>query len=253
MRNHGWGAAVVLALGCSGAPSSTVPADAARFPHQDGAISGQDDTARLGVSGRGVPSGTGDASQAGGAGSGDAGAAAPDAGELAAGAGGSAAAGGQGGAGASAGVGGVTPPVAGSAGCADPRYPDDDGDGFGATDSERSCLGRSDSADDCDDSDPDVRPDQTRTFTVARAGGGFDYDCDGDETGDDLLGLCPDTSGAEVVPGSVGWVALCGESSVNGCLSWLYTAPPACGEEGRWKQNAAACPGTNVPKIRGCR
>lgn len=34
---------------------------------------------------------------------------------------------------------------------------------------------------DCDDNDPDVHPGQTRFFTVPRADGSFDYDCDGIE------------------------------------------------------------------------
>lgn len=46
----------------------------------------------------------------------------------------------------------------------------------------RKYIDSKDAVLDCDDTDPDVHPNQKKYFTEPRADGTFDYDCDGDET-----------------------------------------------------------------------
>lgn len=70
---------------------------------------------------------------------------------------------------------------------------------------------------DCDDDDDRAFPGQTEYFTTARTSGGFDFDCDGEESKID------DTQGGECAPdwwscGGTGWVG----------------GVPDCGDPGTW-------------------
>lgn len=87
---------------------------------------------------------------------------------------------------------------------------------------------------DCDDSDPNVHPKQTKFFTEARSNGTFDYDCDGVETkrygaGADfrVCKSCPN-------PGGICSVGLAPSSDSCDVVSGAFQGilPPACGEEG---------------------
>lgn len=265
MRLGWWRAAAWLALGCSGSAAGVgnVPIDDTDPPRQaDGAADdGSGSTARLsgaGAAGR-DESGAGSTAPPGGGVGGTLG---PSTGGGAAGLGGAGGAagagsgglGGSSGSGGSGGAGSGGAGSGGSAGCAVPRYTDADGDGYGdaATAAHCTALGPVVGGD-CDDADPDVHPEQTRAFSEPRADGSFDYDCDGLEDGNDELGTCPDTSGAEPVPGSEGWIEVCGLATSSGCESVLYEAPPACGKEGAWKTNAASCDGVTAVVRRRCR
>lgn len=62
-------------------------------------------------------------------------------------------------------------------------HPDTDLDGYGQADGQVFCVGGYPgplvpNGTDCDDAAANVRPNQTAYFTVARAGGTFDYNCD---------------------------------------------------------------------------
>lgn len=118
----------------------------------------------------------------------------------------------------------------------DPGESDGDRDGF------TPCGG------DCSDVDPAARPDQTAHYSVARADGSFDWDCDGVETwrwADTwTVGLCPDGCDGEVQ----GWAAY----------------PPACGTPSAWFEgcvaevqddsSAVACRAASVlGKLQECR
>lgn len=101
-------------------------------------------------------------------------------------------------------------------------YNDDDGDGYAGAPGVCTCgptpTHSSDFQGDCNDADPNVYPFQTETFSVPRANGTYDYNCDGadrprwPEDGD--CG-CPDSFLAPT-PFVEGWVG----------------DPPACGEYG---------------------
>ena len=97
-------------------------------------------------------------------------------------------------------------------------------------------------ATDCNDADPDIRPNQTTFFEAPHAGGTFDYDCDGVETlSDTRFGAC----------------GLVVHTCVGG-PGWTSPTPPGCGEAGT---KLLYCTGTSPPgcssasesAIQGCR
>lgn len=99
-------------------------------------------------------------------------------------------------------------------------YRDRDRDGFGATSgSKLACarpagyVGR---GGDCDDSDQDVHPGQTRFFGSARNAGGYDYNCDGREERNQTH------------------VANCQRSGWNCVGDGWQGSVPACGKEARF-------------------
>ena len=99
-------------------------------------------------------------------------------------------------------------------------YRDRDGDRYGTDDDEAHLAsgrpeGFASYAGDCADNDPDVFPGQERWFTKVSSQGNYDFDCDGQETRQYVLG------------GS------CRESCGAANEGWLGGAP-ACGEYGRW-------------------
>jgi hypothetical protein len=115
------------------------------------------------------------------------------------------------GAGGAVGSGGTTPGSGGAiADAADEGCCDCDGDTvFGA-----QCGG-----DDCDDSNADAHPNQTKFFDVPRQGGSFDYDCNNSIEQDTKLLDC-----------AVLATVLCGTTMDDGFLKpW-----PACGQSGNW-------------------
>jgi hypothetical protein len=106
--------------------------------------------------------------------------------------------------------------------------PDCDADHDGYTSlSTPGCTGN-----DCDDDDSNVHPGQTAFFTVERASGGFDYDCDGVE----------ERAWSEALDCS-----LLGGSVLNGCEGQGFSGSvPACGTSGSWIECAPTLPPLSV-------
>ncbi|MGM0557261.1 MAG: MopE-related protein [Myxococcota bacterium] len=129
-------------------------------------------------------------------------------------------------------------------------YVDSDGDGYGSDAlQEVGCSapeGFVDESGDCDDSDPDARPGQTTYFSEPRSGGGYDYDCDGEESpmiddvstqGCSYAGSCGFSMSTCVEQsGSSGWrndVAECGETAslFAGCQNCATPTGTCAGAE----------------------
>lgn len=114
---------------------------------------------------------------------------------------------------------------------------------------------------DCDDSDPDVHPEQTKYFSVARANGSFDYDCDGIET--KQFGVGALLRQCTVCP--VGEYCVIGLGlSDNACSQVVAAAyenptlPPDCGKPGKLVrcEPVGICQGANRVSetvLQGCR
>ncbi len=106
---------------------------------------------------------------------------------------------------------------------------DQDGDHYGsATDTQSVCgtaapLHYTADANDCCDTDPDTKPNQTMYFAVANACGNFDYNCAG--------GATPDYASNPV---STGYVCSADAKSCSPGTAGWQTAIPACGTVGGW-------------------
>jgi len=123
------------------------------------------------------------------------------------------------------------------------RYPDADGDGYGSSGSISACLcpqsGSSSNDLDCDDATSPAHPGQASFFTLPRAGGGFDYNCNGVEEKqfDEIATVC---------------------SIINECSSfgWVSVAPD-CGQAGTFRTcqqlTFNTCKTTNTTQVQACR
>ena len=109
-------------------------------------------------------------------------------------------------------------------------YRDDDHDDFGdPADFVDACAlpdGFTTATFDCDDAEPDAHPDQLGSFAVETASGGFDYDCDGEETpeagtrvGDCSTCTAPDREWLGDAPpcGGTGTLLTCVWTTGTGC------------------------------------
>ncbi|MCA9666995.1 MAG: hypothetical protein KC503_15455 [Myxococcales bacterium] len=82
---------------------------------------------------------------------------------------------------------------------------------------------------DCDDSDAKAHPGQTQFSSTPRKGGGYDFDCDGNETQEntDLFTSCP-TSGTVGCPTPPAWegaVPACGDpGTLSYCQRILFSS-----------------------------
>lgn len=113
---------------------------------------------------------------------------------------------------------------------------DDDGDQFQIVGVPGSSCGENL---DCDDRDPLAYPGQPDFFTVPRTGGGFDFNCDGNEERSDTE-----------VGSDCGW-------DWWDCVGtgWVGSAP-ACGQEGTWHrcEDSGGCRETErVMRTMSCR
>lgn len=127
-------------------------------------------------------------------------------------------------------------------------YPDTDGDGFGAEPGRLVCEGTAGyvvDRTDCSDADALAFPGQTDYFVAQVAGvGGWDFDCDGEETRQHLVSRAP-----------------CHTRSVDACPfpydAWELGVPD-CGAEGRWVDSchvtANGCrPDVHETRTQACR
>ena len=111
--------------------------------------------------------------------------------------------------------------------------PDGDGDGFYAgagvaTCTAGGCPDSGSSIRDCDDTDSRAKPGQRSYFAVPRDAGGFDYDCDGQETKDPVWD-CLTNYGA---------TAACQTNVFTGNRGYLGVVP-SCGDGGIWRTCAS--------------
>lgn len=128
-----------------------------------------------------------------------------------------------------------------------PFHRDADGDGYGHSATTSLCgasapSGYVSNSDDCCDTDPRAKPDQTDAFSSARDGcGGHDFDCDGSE-----------------VPANAAVISGCNTSdSCHRNLGRWYEVVPGCGDSGDWAYGCACsadvcCPVTQR-KTQACR
>jgi len=105
------------------------------------------------------------------------------------------------------------------------QYIDTDGDGFGDDATPVACLctqasGTTDIGGDCDDSDGDVRPDQTLYSVHTSNSGGYDYNCNGALEKKESFASCTyNGSSCDYVPGFVDSIPNCGQFGAHssGC------------------------------------
>ena len=116
---------------------------------------------------------------------------------------------------------------------------DGDGDGHGPASSPVASP-----CDDCDDANANAFPGQTKFFTSPRAGGSFDYDCDGAETPESTA-----TGSCDLDPVS---------GACNFAAGWDGSVP-ACGAAGDvlvsclFRSTSSTCDPSIVSKTQGCR
>ena len=114
------------------------------------------------------------------------------------------------------------------------RYPDADGDSYGANVSGKCTCGKVagysvENNKDCYDGNKHARPGQGSWFTSHRGDGSFDYDCDGSETRKHTLtgGNCSTVLGfcSATQKGFKGGVPACGQSGsfLTGCKSGFFS------------------------------
>ncbi len=143
-----------------------------------------------------------------------------------------------------------TDEVEGAAGCT-PYYRDKDNDSYGAV-NDVKCLCSPDFVGkytaleqdkwDCCDTDSNAHPYQNLFFTLANACGGFDYDCSGSETKQELtMGNCE-----------------CGGIICTTCIkaSGWNGSVPACGASGKWIDSCNwdwGCDPLLLDKTSACR
>ncbi|HJL20014.1 MAG TPA: MopE-related protein [Sandaracinaceae bacterium LLY-WYZ-13_1] len=103
------------------------------------------------------------------------------------------------------------------------------------------------SSTDCNDADPDARPDQTAYFKSIAAGGGYDYNCNGmtdyqysTNAGVDGSASCPE-------------VCFMGRCNCLGIVGWTSSTAPDCGESGTYSDCGRGCTRTTSTRTQRCR